>query len=196
MNTSLHNHKSILQSTIDLWDISATPHFNSKHTRWSVVTRTHKQSSASGVFVGFFAPFSSLILDSQTCTFMDICRNSLYAKAFRSAFCLHMLRVTYDLLQSHPRFLLCFTPQRSARLDWCPAQTVTAGRAACIHPFLCTRLTAQGCSEGEFISGFLMEKTLILFQNQGTVFLLWILKNWGENGKKINPIIMKYFYRL
>lgn len=60
MNTSLHNHKSILQSTIDLQDISVTPHFNSKHTRWRSVPHTHKHNRAVWFFFSF-PPFFLLV---------------------------------------------------------------------------------------------------------------------------------------
>lgn len=73
-----------------------------------------------------------------------------------------MLQVTYDLLQGHLRFLFC-SPQRSPRLDRCPAQTATAGRAACIHPFLCARLTAartgKVVEQGQLTFGLLTEST-------------------------------------
>lgn len=41
MNTSFYNHKSILHSTVDLWDISADPHFKSTHTPTRHCRRAH-----------------------------------------------------------------------------------------------------------------------------------------------------------
>lgn len=137
---------ALLQSTIGLRDISATPWFKSKH--FDASSHTHWQSSA---FLSFLYRHGFSFPDHQTPLhplhrnmFIDICRNCLCVKTFRSDF---ILQITFDLVQSHLRLLRRFTPQRSARLDWCPAQTVTTTWAACIHPFLCSPPTADAAGK-------------------------------------------------
>lgn len=138
MNTSLHNHKSILRSTADLRDISMTPRSNSKRTG----VEPRKQSGAFCLSF-FLSPLPRPRTQTRLHAYLQkqfvfLCKKK---RKIRSGFCLRML--AHDLLQGHLRFLLC-SPRRSPRLDRCPAQVAAAGRAACVHPFLRPELTAAG----------------------------------------------------
>lgn len=153
MNTSLHKHKSISQSTSDLWDISVPSRFNSKHTRWCVKPHMRKL-----FLFHHHAPTNPLNTNTHSWTFAEIffffaIKNSKVASA--STCCEWHMTSSKAVSDSSS----C-TPQRSPRLNWCPATTV---RAACIHPFLCTQLTAAGTDkvvqQGELTFGLLTEKT-------------------------------------
>lgn len=120
----------------------------------------HKQTisfslSCSPLSPLFILPVTKQPSNTQNSLYFSAMKNSEVATASTCGE-RHM-----TLLQGHLRFLIC-TPQRSHRLDWCPAQTATAGQAACIYPFLCSKLTDTGMDkvvqQGELTFGVLAEK--------------------------------------
>lgn len=124
INTSLHSHKSFPQGTTDLWDISVTSRIT-QNTYIDALSRT--------------CTTNPLNTKTRSLTFAEIvCFIAI--KQFWNDFCLGMLLVTYDLLQGHPRFPI---PHLS-EITQIRAMSATAGRAACIYLFLCSRLTAAG----------------------------------------------------
>lgn len=153
-------------------EIYLRTHILSQHTHWRVIagahTHTQRRSSLSYLF-HFSARLSWLFrihapLERKHFA-ADICRNSLYAKTFRSAAWLHTLRVTSDLHQSHLRFLLGLTPHRSARLDWRPAQLP----AVCLHKTILTAAAAVDKVVQKENSSLLFK--WLYFENRGSGFI-------------------------
>lgn len=66
-----------------------------------------------------------------------------YYQTFSSCFSLQNLLVTvwlYDLLQGHIRSFPC-PPKKISQIRLIPYSDVTSGQAACIHAFLCFKLS-------------------------------------------------------